>query len=261
MKTAFAWILTGGSQWDWKSFLPVLLEEFPAGLWESCYSTLLTALLSYLIGLPLGILLVTGEPNGLRPLPRWLMAFLNGMINLLRSIPFLLLMIMVLPLSGLVLGTKVGTPASILPLTIAAFPFVARMVESALREVSPGVVEAARSMGASPAQVVTRVLLPEALPALVNGATISVTNILGYSAMAAMIGGGGMGKIAVNYGYYRFNYAVMYPAVLVLVVLVQLFQLLGTRLARHLDHSRPPRTARRRRTPEFQDSVCIESKK
>ena len=208
-----------------------LQNGFLPGIWETLYSTILATLFAYVIGLPLGVLLVTGEKDGVSPLPGWFMKILNIVVNLLRSVPFLILMILVLPLSKLVLGTDIGTPASIIPLVIAAFPFVARMVESSIREVDTGVIEAAQAMGASPFQIIRKVMIPEALPSLISGATISLTTILGYGAMAGIIGGGGLGKIAINYGYNRFNYAVMIVAVILLIILVQIFQSIGTHLA------------------------------
>ena len=184
-----------------------------------------------MIGLPLGILLVTGEKNGVLPLPKGVMHVLGVIINLLRSVPFLILMIMVFPLTRLIVGTAVGTTASIVPLVIAAFPFIARLVESSLREVNPNIIEAAQSMGASPFQIIVKVMIPESVPSLISNATIAITTILGYSAMSGIIGGGGLGKIAINYGYYRYKYLVMLIAVVLLIVLVQIFQSVGTHLA------------------------------
>ena len=168
-------------------------------------------------------------------MPGWVMKTMNIVINLLRSVPFLILMIIVLPLSKIIVGTKVGTPATIPPMVIAAFPLVARMVESSLREVNHGVIEASQSMGASTWQIVTKVMLPEALPSLISGGTITVGTILGYGAMAGIIGGGGLGKMAINYGYYNFKFIVMWAAVIGLVILVQIFQSVGTRVAQGCD--------------------------
>lgn len=215
--------------------LAIIASEFPFATWETLYSLVLEVAFAYLVGLPLGVLLVTGEKDGIRPLPGWLMQLMNVVINLLRSVPFLILMIIALPLSKLIVGTKVGTMATIPPMVIAAFPLVARMVESSLREVDHGVVEAAQSMGASPWQIVTKVMLPEALPSLISGGTITVGTILGYGAMAGIIGGGGLGKIAINYGYYNFKYLVMWAAVIGLILLVQIFQSVGTWLATKCD--------------------------
>ena len=211
--------------------IAILKSETLIGIWETLYSTVLSTLFAYIIGLPIGVLLVTGEESGIRPLPKSFMSVLNFIVNILRSVPFLILMIVVLPISRFILGTSIGTPALIVPLVIAAFPFIARMVESSLRETDKGVIEAAQSMGATPFQIVWKVMLPEAKPSLLSGATIALTTIMGYGAMAGIIGGGGLGKIAINYGYYRFKAIVMWAAVIMLVILVQIFQSVGTRLA------------------------------
>ncbi len=215
--------------------LDILKTEFPLALWETFYVTILSTALAIVIGLPLGVLLVTGEKDGVRPLPRWVMHTLNIVINLLRSVPFLILMIMLIPVTRFIIGTPVGTVASIVPLVVAAFPFVARLAESSLREVSPNIIEAAQSMGASPFQIICKVMIPESVPSLLSNGTIAITTILGYSAMSGIIGGGGLGKIAINYGYYRYKDLVMLLAVILLIALVQLFQSLGTRLATKSD--------------------------
>ena len=211
--------------------MEVIFSEYGFATWETLYSLILEAAFAYVIGLPLGVLLVTGEKGGIRPLHPLFMKGLNTVINLLRSVPFLILMIIALPLSKIIVGTKVGTAATIPPMVIAAFPLVARMVESSLREVDHGVIEAAQSMGASAWQVVTKVMLPESLPSLISGGTITVGTILGYGAMAGIIGGGGLGKMAINYGYYNFKFLVMWAAVIGLILLVQIFQSVGTKLA------------------------------
>ena len=215
--------------------LEIIRSQYGFAIWETLYSLVLEVVFAYVIGLPLGVLLVTGEKGGVKPLPKPVMRVLNAVINLLRSVPFLILMIICLPLSKFLVGTKVGTLATIPPMVIAAFPLVARMVESSLREVDQGVVEASQSMGATPWQIVTKVMLPEALPSLISGCTITVATILGYGAMAGIIGGGGLGKIAINYGYYNFKFLVMWIAVIGLVLLVQIFQSLGTWLAAKCD--------------------------
>ena len=220
---------------SWAEAISVIKSEFLLGIWETFYVTVLSTLFALIIGLPLGVLLVAGDKDGVLPLPRAVMQVLNVIINLLRSIPFLILMIMAFPVARLLIGTTIGTKASIVPLVIAAFPFVARLVESSLREVNPNIIEAAQSMGASPMQIICKVMLPESVPSLISNATIAVTTILGYSAMSGIIGGGGLGKIAINYGYYRYKYLIMYAAVILLVLLVQLFQSLGTRLAVKMD--------------------------
>ena len=224
-------------------FSPESIEELTAALqtqflpaiWETFYVTLLSTAFAIVIGLPLGVLLVVGERDGVLPLPRWLMSALNVLINLLRSIPFLILMIMVFPLSRLIIGTTVGTRATIVPVVIAAFPFVARLVESSLRELDPNIIEAAQSMGATPMQIICKVMIPESIPSLLQNFTIALTTILGYSAMSGIIGGGGLGKIAIDYGFYRYKYLVMYVAVILLILLVQLFQSVGTKLAAKCD--------------------------
>ncbi|MBO7148356.1 MAG: ABC transporter permease [Clostridia bacterium] len=215
--------------------LEIFVNEFPVAVWETLYVTVLSTAFAIILGLPLGVLLVAGEKNGVYPLPAWLMQILNVVINLLRSVPFLILMILVFPLTRLIVGTTVGTVASIVPLVIAAFPFIARLVETSLREVSPNIIEAAQSMGATPFQIITKVMIPESVPSLLTNATTAVITILGYSAMSGIIGGGGLGKIAINYGYYRYKYLVMMIAVVLLILLVKIFQSLGTRLATKSD--------------------------
>ena len=213
----------------------VVSSQFLLALWETVYVTLLATFFAIVIGLPLGVLLVTGQKGGIRPLPKWLLRTLDVVVNLLRSIPFLILMILVIPLTRWIVGTSVGTTASIVPLVIAAFPFIARLVESSLREVDPNVIEMAQSLGASPWEIVCKVMLPESLPSLIANGTIAVTTVLGYSAMSGIIGGGGLGKIAINYGYYRYQYLIMLLAVLLLILLVQLLQGSGTGLAVRVD--------------------------
>lgn len=219
---------------EWLTLLDNL-PNLPFATWETFYATVLSTLLAMVIGLPLGVLLVVGEKDGILPLPRWLMAVINTVINLLRSVPFLILMIAAIPLSRLIMGTSIGTLASIVPLVVASFPFVARLVETSLREVDGGVIEAAQSMGATPFQIISRVMVPESLPSLVANITIALTTILGYSAMAGIIGGGGLGQIAINYGYYKYKYLIMVVATVLLVVLVQVFQSLGTWLSVRCD--------------------------
>ena len=213
----------------------ILQTEIPFAIWETVYVTILATAFAIVLGLPLDVLLIAGEKGGVLPLPRAVMNVLNVFINLLRSVPFLILMILVFPLTRLIVGTTVGTTASIVPLVIAAFPFVARLVEGSLREVNPNLIEAAQSMGASPFQIIVKVMIPESVPSLISNATIAITTILGYSAMSGIIGGGGLGKIAINYGYYRYKYLVMVIAVILLILLVQVFQSVGTRLAVRFD--------------------------
>ena len=211
--------------------LDILKTEMPLATWETIYVTILATLFAVIIGLPLGVLLVVGEKDGIRPLPAPFMQALNLIINLLRSVPFLILMILVFPLTRFIVGTVVGTVASIVPLVIAAFPFVARLVDASLREVDQNVLEAAVSMGASPWQIIRKVMIPESVPSLISSLTTAIITILGYSAMSGIIGGGGLGKIAINYGYYRYKYLVMLIAVILLIAIVQIFQSIGTHAA------------------------------
>lgn len=208
-----------------------LLGSVPYAVWETVYSTVLSAVFAYVIGLPLGVLLVTGARDGIRPLPQPLMQALNVIINLLRSVPFLILMVLVMPLSRVILGTTLGTPGILVPLTVAAAPFVARLVEGSLREMDRGLIEAAQAMGCTTFQIVWKVMLPESLPSLITGFTTAFVTILGYGAMSGAIGGGGLGAMALMRGWSRQQMVVLYAAVVVLVVLVQIFQTIGSRAA------------------------------
>ena len=214
-----------------KLALDILQNEIPFAIWETVYVTIISTFLALVVGLPLGVLLVVGEKGGILPLPKPILSVLNAVINLLRSIPFLILMIMVFPVTRFFAHTVVGTVPTIVPLVFAAFPFVARLVESSLREVDVNIIETAVSMGASPFQIIFRVLIPESVPSLISNITIALTTVLSYSAMSGIIGGGGLGKIAINYGYYRSEELVMFIAVFLLIVLVQIFQTVGTRMA------------------------------
>ena len=214
-----------------KLALDILQNEIPFAIWETVYVTIISTFLALVVGLPLGVLLVVGEKDGILPLPKPILSGLNAVINLLRSIPFLILMIMVFPVTRFFAHTVVGTVPTIVPLVFAAFPFVARLVESSIREVDGNIIETAVSMGASPLQIIFRVLIPESVPSLISNITIALTTVLSYSAMSGIIGGGGLGKIAINYGYYRSEKLVMFIAVFLLIVLVQIFQTVGTRLA------------------------------
>ena len=207
-----------------------MLQMLGIGIYESLYMTLVSTIMSYVIGLPLGLALVATDKEGIYPI-LWLNKLLGFVVNVLRSIPFLILLIAVMPITRFVAGTTLGSKATIVPLVIAAGPFIARMVESSLKEVDRGVIEAAESMGASPFQIMFKVLLPEAKPSLLIGAAISVTTILGYSAMAGIVGGGGLGAIAMNYGYYRYQQDIMFITVILLVVIVQIMQEVGMKIA------------------------------
>jgi D-methionine transport system permease protein len=200
---------------------------------QTIYMTLASTLLATLLGFPLGVLLRVTDADGIAP-RRALNEVLSRTVNLLRSFPFIILMILVFPLSRILVGTSIGTTATIVPLSIAAAPFVARVVESALKEVDPGVVLAARAMGSTPSQIVAKVLVPEALPSLVSGLSLTIINLIAYSAMAGAIGGGGLGDLAIRYGYQRFRTDVMIAAVAVIVVLVESVQLALSALSRRL---------------------------
>ena len=211
-----------------------MLDLVLKGLWETVYMTVGATVLSYIVGLPLGLILAATAADGVRP-NRGVNLVLGAIVNVLRSVPFLILLYTVIPVTRFIVGTAIGTKATIVPLFISAFPFVARLVESSAREVDRGVVEASLSMGASVGQVIRKVILPEARPSLINGAAIATTTILGYSAMAGVAGGGGLGAIAINYGYSRYNTAVMLTMCAVIVVVVQFFQSAGTLGARLSD--------------------------
>lgn len=213
---------------------PQVLQMLKTGLLETLYMVFVSSLLSYVLGIPLGILLtVTGE-GGIAPV-KWLYTLVGVVINFLRSIPFIILLIMVLPLTRVLVNTTLGPTAVIPPLVIAAAPYIARMVESSLKEVDAGVIEAAKSMGAGTFDIIFKVLLPESKPSLLVGAAISVTTILSYSAMAGFTGGGGLGTLAINYGYYRYQTGIMMVTVAVLVLLVQVIQEVFMGLSRKTD--------------------------
>ena len=192
---------------------------------------LFSTVFSIVLGLPLGIILCVTDPvTGIKPKPI-LYQVLTRIVNALRSFPFLILMIVLFPLSRFVVGTAIGTKATIVPLSIAAAPFVARVMESALKEVDPGVIQAARSMGSSTMQIILKVLLPEALPSIVDGVTLTIINLIGYSAMAGAIGGGGLGDLAIRYGYQRFRPAIMAICVVIILVMVEIIQFIGTKIS------------------------------
>lgn len=213
------------------TFDAITMKMLGTGILETLYMTFWSSAIAYLIGIPLGIVLVVADEDGIAPLPA-LQKALGLVINLLRSIPFIILLIMVLPFTRLVVGTTLGSKAVVVPLVIAAAPYVARVVESSFKEVDAGVIEAAKSMGANTFQIIWKVLLPEAKPSLLVGAAISVTTILGYSAMAGFVGGGGLGAIAINYGYYRYEVEMMLVTVAILVIIVQMIQESGMRMAK-----------------------------
>ena len=194
---------------------------------------LFSTVFSMVMGFPLGVLLYSTNPMGITPRPV-LNQILSRIVNILRSFPFIILMILLFPLSRLILGTSIGTTATIIPLSIAAAPFVARLVETALLEVDPGMIQAARAMGSTNSQIIVKVLIPESMPSLVSGITLTIINLIGYSAMAGTIGGGGLGDLAIRYGYQRFRPDVMAASVVVIIVMVELIQFVGTRIANRM---------------------------
>ncbi|WP_026369978.1 methionine ABC transporter permease [Kallotenue papyrolyticum] len=212
---------------------PDLLPELWQATLETLYMVGIATLFTALLGLPLGVLLVITDRGNILAAPA-LNRVLAAIINVGRSLPFIILLVAVIPLTRLIVGTSIGSTAAIVPLTIAAIPFFARVVETALREVERGLIEAAQAMGATTWQIVTKVLLPEALPSLVLGLTITIIGLIGYSAMAGAVGGGGLGDLAIRYGYQRFQTDVMIATVVLLIVLVQAIQMLGDWIARRL---------------------------
>ena len=194
---------------------------------------LFSTIFSMVIGFPLGVLLYSTNSMGITPRPI-LNQVLSRIVNVLRSFPFIILMILLFPLSRLILGTSIGTTATIIPLSIAAAPFVARLVETALLEVDPGMIQAARAMGSTNSQIIYKVLIPESMPSLVSGITLTIINLIGYSAMAGTIGGGGLGDLAIRYGYQRFRPDVMAASVVVIIVMVEVIQFIGTRIANRM---------------------------
>ena len=211
-----------------------MIQMLVEGTIESIYMTVAITVISYIIGIPLGVFLVISDKNGIHPMSslNWLV---GGIVNILRSVPFLIMMITIQPLTRMIVGTIIATKAAIVALVVSAAPFVARMVEQSLLEIDHGVIEAAQSMGASNTQIIAKVLLPESKPSLLNGALVSATTILGYSAMAGFIGGGGLGDIAIRYGYNRYDTGTMLITVVLLVILVQIIQSVGSRIAKRSD--------------------------
>ena len=208
--------------------------EIWVGILETLYMVVVSTLFSYIIGLPIGVLLCVTDKDGICPC-RVFNVVCGFIVNILRSIPFIILLVAIMPFTSLVVGTTIGSTATIVPLVISAFPFVARMVESSIKEVDSGIIEAAEAMGTPTFKIITKVLIPEAKPSLIVGAAIAITTILGYSTMAGFTGGGGLGAIAINYGYYRYNTLVMVATVVLLVIIVQLFQEIGIRATRKTD--------------------------
>jgi D-methionine transport system permease protein len=209
----------------------------PLELWNTLYMVACSTLIAILVGLPLGVILTVTDRGHLKE-NLWLHQILGSIVNIGRSFPFAILMVALIPLTRWIVGTSLGTTASIVPLSIAAIPFMARLVEAALKEVDKGMIEAAIVMGSTPWQIITKVLIPESMPSLILAATTTIINLIGYSAMAGTMGGGGLGKIAIQYGYQRFNILLMVVTVIILIILVQMIQVVGHRWARHLNFKR-----------------------
>lgn len=213
---------------------PEMTDLLISGTWETLYMTIVSTLIAYVFGVPLGLILYVTGDGGIRR-NRAVNLVVGVIVNILRSVPFLILLVFILPFTRAVVGTTIGSTATIVPLVVAAAPYVARMVESSLKEIDGGVIEAARAMGSSTWQIIWKVFLPEAKPSLLVGATISLATILGYSAMAGFVGGGGLGAIAINYGYYRYQSDIMLITVILLVIIVQIFQEGGLKLVSKVD--------------------------
>lgn len=216
---------------EWTNEMTLMMAD---GVRETLFMTVLSTVFGYLLGLPMGVALAVTDRNGIRP-NAVVYKILDVIANVVRSIPFLILLILIMPLTKLLVGRSYGTAATVVPLTVAAAPFIGRMIESSLNEVDRGVIEAAQSMGASTMTIIIRVLLVEARTSILVGVTIALGTILGYSAMAGIVGGGGLGDIAMRYGYYRYEKEIMFVAVILLVVLVQIFQTLGMKMSVKLD--------------------------
>ena len=211
-----------------------VVKMIGVGILETLYMTIFSSLIAYGIGLPLGILLVVTDKEGIAPLVSF-NKILGVIVNLSRSVPFIILLITVMPITRAIIGTTIGPTAVVIPLIIASAPYIARLVESSLKEVDKGVIEAAQSMGATPWQIIYKVFIPEARPSLIIGGAIAVTTILSYSAMAGIVGGGGLGDIAIRYGYYRYETEIMFVTVIILVIIVQLIQELGSKWMKRAD--------------------------
>lgn len=217
--------------------IQLALTLVPIEVWNTCYMVLASALIALAVGLPLGVLLAVSDKGHLQE-NRWLYTTLGTLVNIGRSFPFAILMVAVIPLTRFIVGTSLGTTASIVPLSIAAIPFAARLTETAFKEVDKSLVEAAIVMGSTPWQVIVKVLLPESLPSLIAGATTMIINLIGYSTMAGTMGGGGLGKVAIQYGYQRFNPFIIAVTVFILIVIVQSVQWIGNALVRKINRQR-----------------------
>ncbi len=216
---------------------PELINLLIKSFWETCYMVFASTFLSALIGIPLGVILTVTRNDHIMP-HTVINSVLGAVVNATRSTPFIILMVSIIPLTRMIVGSSIGTTAAIVPLTISAAPFIARIIESSLLEINPGIIEAAQAMGASPMQIIRKVLLPEALHSIVLGVTLAVISLIGYSAMAGTLGGGGLGDLAIRYGYQRFQMDVMLATVVVLIIMVQAMQSLGDHLSKKLNKNK-----------------------
>jgi D-methionine transport system permease protein len=214
---------------------PELLHEILIATWQTIYMVIVSGLLATCFGLPIGIILLTTKPQHILAHPM-INRSLSALVNALRSIPFIILLIAIIPFTRLIVGTSIGTTAAIVPLTIGAIPFIARIVENALAEINPGLIETGTAIGASPWQIIRQILVPESLSAIVNGVTVVTINLVGYSAMAGAIGGGGLGDFAIRYGYQQFNTLIMLETVVILIILVQVIQWFGDWIVNRIKH-------------------------
>jgi len=214
---------------------PDMIDLLIKSFWETCYMVFASTALSTLIGIPLGVILTVTRKDHILP-NQPLNTILGAIVNATRSTPFIILMVAIIPLTRMIVGSSIGTTAAIVPLTISAAPFIARIIESSLLEINPGIIEAAQAMGASPMQIITKVLLPEAMHSIVLGVTLAIISLIGYSAMAGTLGGGGLGAIAIRYGYTRWQTDIMIVTVILLIILFQIFQTVGMKLADKFDH-------------------------
>lgn len=217
------------------SINPAFFSILWKGTWETLYMVLVSGLMAVMIGLPLGLWLFATQHKNLSENPL-INKLLSTVIDVTRSLPFIILLIAIIPFTRWIIGTTIGTTAAIVPLTIAAIPFMARVAENALLDINPGLIEAGMSFGARPMQILLKILLPESLPALINGITLMLISLIGYSAMAGAVGGGGLGTVAINYGYQRFDITIMLATVAILIIIVHVIQYLGNRLSRTLNH-------------------------
>lgn len=214
------------------------LSVIGTATWQTLVMVLFSTIFSLVLGFPLGIILCTSDPSsGLKP-RKALNQVLSIIINILRAIPFVILVILLFPFTRVIVHTAIGTKASIVPLTIAAAPFVARVIESSLKEVEPGVIQAARSMGSTNKQIIFKVLIPEAMPSIISGITLTIINLIGYSAMAGTVGGGGLGDVAIRYGYQRYRVEYMFGAVAIILIMVEIIQVIGTKLSNKMQSQR-----------------------